>query len=66
MNLQGKNQNDVLWEKEKKFNVGFEATLVNKIDVSFDYFIQKRSNILSQPYRPVPYKYSFSWIASAL
>ena len=45
---------DVTWEKEKKFNVGFEATLVNKIDVSFDYFIQKRSNILSQPYRTVP------------
>lgn len=28
--------------------------MVNKIDVSFDYFIQKRSNILSQPYRTVP------------
>ncbi len=53
--VQGKLANpDVTWEKEKKFNVGFEATLVNKIDVSFDYFIQKRSNILSQPYRTVP------------
>lgn len=39
--VQGKLANpDVTWEKEKKFNVGFEATLVNKIDVSFDYFIQ--------------------------
>ena len=53
--VQGKLANpDVTWEKEKKFNVGFEATLVNKIDVSFDYFIQKRSNNLSQPYRKVP------------
>ena len=53
--VQGKLANpDVTWEKEKKFIVGFEATLVNKIDVSFDYFIQKRSNILSQPYRTVP------------
>ena len=53
--VQGKLANpDVTWEKEKKFNVGFEATLVNKIDVSFDYFIQKCSNILSQPYRTVP------------
>ena len=53
--VQGKLANpDVTWEKEKKFNVGFEATLINKIDVSFDYFIQKRSNILSQPYRTVP------------
>uniref|UniRef100_UPI00356177FD SusC/RagA family TonB-linked outer membrane protein n=1 Tax=Bacteroides xylanisolvens TaxID=371601 RepID=UPI00356177FD len=53
--VQGKLANpDVTWEKEKKFNVGFEATLVNKIDVLFDYFIQKRSNILSQPYRTVP------------
>lgn len=53
--VQGKLANpDVTWEKEKKFNVGFEATLVNKIDVSFDYFIQKHSNILSQPYRTVP------------
>ena len=53
--VQGKLANpDVTWEKEKKFNVGFEATLVNKIGVSFDYFIQKRSNILSQPYRTVP------------
>ena len=53
--VQGKLANpDVTWEKEKKVNVGFEATLVNKIDVSFDYFIQKRSNILSQPYRTVP------------
>lgn len=53
--VQGKLANpDVTWEKEKKFNTGFEATLINKIDVSFDYFIQKRSNILSQPYRTVP------------
>lgn len=53
--VQGKLANpDVTWEKENKFNVGFEATLINKIDVSFDYFIQKRSNILSQPYRTVP------------
>ena len=53
--VQGKLANpDVTWEKEKKFNAGFEATLINKIDVSFDYFIQKRSNILSQPYRTVP------------
>ena len=53
--VQGKLANpDVTWEKEKKFNVGFEATLINKIDVLFDYFIQKRSNILSQPYRTVP------------
>ena len=53
--VQGKLANpDVTWEKEKKYNAGFEATLINKIDVSFDYFIQKRSNILSQPYRTVP------------
>lgn len=53
--VQGKLANSsVTWEKEKKFNIGIETTLINKINVSFDYFIQKRSNILSQPYQTVP------------
>ena len=53
--VEGKLANpDVTWEKEKKLNIGFEATLLGKINLSFDYFMQKRSDILSQPYRTVP------------
>jgi TonB-linked SusC/RagA family outer membrane protein len=44
----------VTWEKEKKFNVGLEATLWGKLSMSFDYFRNKRYDILTQPFSDVP------------
>lgn len=37
------------WEKEKRFNVGVEATLFGKLDIDFDYFHHNRYDILVDP-----------------
>ena len=45
---------NVTWEKEKKFNVGFEANFLGNIDLSFDYFNNRRYDILSSPDSDIP------------
>lgn len=40
---------DLSWEKEKRFNIGVEATLFNKLDIDIDYFHHKRYDILVDP-----------------
>jgi TonB-linked SusC/RagA family outer membrane protein len=45
---------NVTWEKEKKFNIGFDANLYGNIDLSFDYFNNNRYDILSKPNRDIP------------
>ena len=34
------------WEESRKLNLGFELKLLNMLDIQFDYFREKRSNIL--------------------
>ena len=34
------------WEKSKNFNVGFEAGFWNRLNVSFDFFVKKTSDML--------------------
>lgn len=36
----------ITWEKAAKLNFGFEATLFNELEIQFDYFREKRTNIL--------------------
>jgi TonB-linked SusC/RagA family outer membrane protein len=45
---------NVTWEKERKFNIGFDANLFSKIDLSFDYFNNNRYDILSTPNKDIP------------
>lgn len=45
---------DVTWEKEKKLNIGIDATLLKSLDFSFDYFNDKREDILTTPNRNIP------------
>jgi TonB-linked SusC/RagA family outer membrane protein len=45
---------DVTWEKDKKFNIGIEATLGDRVDVSFDFFTNNRYDILTKPYNTLP------------
>jgi TonB-linked SusC/RagA family outer membrane protein len=45
---------DITWEKEKKLNIGFEATLFSHFDIGLDVFQNKRSDILSTPAQTVP------------
>lgn len=45
---------DVTWEKQKQVNVGLEATLFNRFDVSLDLFNQDRYDILATPVSEVP------------
>jgi len=46
---------DVTWETVKKLNVGFDATLWNRnLSVTFDYFYDKRSDILGRRNLSVP------------
>ncbi len=37
---------DVSWEKALKYNIGFDATLWDKLTISADYFKEERSDIL--------------------
>lgn len=39
---------DITWEKSRKANLGFEATLFNQFSVNFDYFQENRKDILLQ------------------
>ncbi len=45
---------DVTWEKEAKFNIGFDTKLFKKLDISFEYFNNNRFDILSTPNRDIP------------
>ncbi len=45
---------DVTWEKDRKFNIGIEGSFWNRIDFSFDYFRNKRSDILIVPDATMP------------
>ncbi len=42
------------WEKEEKLNVGIEASILNRFNVTLDYFRQKRYDILVPAYSEVP------------
>lgn len=45
---------NVTWEKQKQSNIGLEATVLKRIDLSLDVFNQDRSNILAQPFNTLP------------
>ncbi|MEX0986611.1 MAG: SusC/RagA family TonB-linked outer membrane protein [Bacteroidales bacterium] len=45
---------DLSWEKEREMNVGFEAVLARNLNVSFDFFMQNRIDILVTPNNTVP------------
>ncbi|MDR1098786.1 MAG: TonB-dependent receptor [Tannerella sp.] len=45
------------WEKSKKTNIGIDAGLFNLINLSVDYFHEKRSNILAQRGAEVPWSF---------
>lgn len=42
------------WEKEKRFNIGVDATLFTGFDLTFDYFKHNRYDILVVPNATVP------------
>lgn len=44
---------DVTWEKEKKANIGIEATFFNQLDFSLDVFNQDRYDILAVANRSI-------------
>ena len=37
---------DLSWEKNKNFNIGFDATLFDRLNVSFDYYSRRTSDLL--------------------
>lgn len=37
---------DLTWEKSRNFNVGFEASFWNRLNVNFDFFIKKTADLL--------------------
>lgn len=51
-----RNANKLLkWETKKSFNVGFDATVLNNLlDVTFDYYYSRTSNLLYTYQVPVP------------
>ena len=42
------------WEREKKLNIGVEATIFDRFDITLDYFNQERDNILVPAYAELP------------
>ncbi len=44
----------VTWEKESRFNVGFEMTLFDRFDLIVDVFDHNRFDILATPNRTIP------------
>ena len=42
------------WEKQKQMNFGLEASIMNRLDLSFDIFNQDRYDILALPYATLP------------
>lgn len=49
---------EITWEKAKKIDVGFDLTLWNNLlDIQFDYFNERRSNMLVNPNVVVPIEY---------
>lgn len=48
-----KNKN-ITWEKSKKTNFALDAQILDKLDITFDYFIEKRTDILTQRSASVP------------
>lgn len=57
---------DLSWEKERRFNIGFDATLFSKLDLSFDYFLHKRKDILVDPAGAISSIYGVSYAAMNL
>ena len=45
---------DVTWEKQEQSNLGIEATVLKRIDLSLDIFNQDRYDILAKPYLTLP------------
>lgn len=45
---------NVTWEKSLKYNVGVDASLFNKLDLTFDYFFERRTDILADRNASVP------------
>lgn len=45
---------EVTWEKEKQLDIGIEATILNRFDLSFDIFRKHRYDILTMDYRNTP------------
>lgn len=45
---------DITWEKDKKFNIGFEALLLNRLELALDIFRNSRYDILANPNQQVP------------
>lgn len=45
---------DITWEKEKKFNVGIEVDISGRLGFSFDYFNNRRNDILCLPNSTIP------------
>lgn len=37
---------DLTWEKSQNFNVGFEASLMRRLNVNFDFFIKKTNDMI--------------------
>ena len=50
----------VTWEKSSKLNLGLEAKMLDNLYGCFDYFIERRKNILTQPYASIPDYVGFS------
>lgn len=45
---------DATWEKDTKFNIGFDAVLFDRLSITADYFKERRYDILTMPYDVLP------------
>ena len=45
---------DATWDKDRKFNIGIDAVLFDRLSITADYFKEKRYDILTMPYDVLP------------
>ncbi len=48
---------NITWERARKSNIGMEISLLKRINLEFDYFYEKRSNMLVAPDVITPVEY---------
>lgn len=58
ISVQRYDNKNITWEKSYKTNIGLELGLFNEIDFQFDYFTEKRTNILMD--RNIPAEMGFA------
>ena len=57
INERSESNPNITWERARKTNLGFELSILKQLNIEFDYFYEKRSNMLVAPNVIIPVEY---------